>query len=372
MTDKTGNERIWDLLAKKLSGEISQDEQEELQALIQKHSYASYVNDVLAQDWKNSYDYYQPDKIAALFQNHQQRLVAAMQDNEDSAYLAIAPERKGRVRNIWRYAAAACLVLAFIAAWKWWPAGNRSREQANIYQQQLVTPKGIRSQVVLPDGSKVWLNAGSTLDYPKQFNDKTRDVQLQGEAYFEITTDKKKPFFVHTQSFSIKVLGTGFNVRAYADEDSAVAALVHGSVEVIIGEKEKRSILLKPNEKITLPTAAEAIASEKKSDSKRLTEIKAPGLLPEKMIKVQDTVQLETAWTKDKLAFKKMPFINVSLLLEKWFGVEMRFKNENKKMINLSGVFGEESLDEILLLLELASGNSFQYKKDSSGVIWIE
>jgi len=369
MADKNGNDRIWDLLAKKLSGEISQDEQEELQALFQQHSYASYVNEVLEQDWKDSYDYYQPDKIAALFQKHKQRLAATLQDDGDTQDLAIAPVKKGRVRNIWRYAAAACLAFAIIAAWKWWPTGN-SNEQATIYQQQLVTPKGIRSQIVLPDGSKVWLNAGSVLDYPKQFNDKTRDVQLKGEAYFEITTDKRKPFFVHTQSFSIKVLGTGFNVRAYADEDSAVAALVHGSVEVIIGEKEKRSILLKPNEKITLPTIADKTAGEKFTDNKRATTI--PDMLPEKMITVEDTVQLETAWTKDKLAFKKMPLANVALLLEKWFGSEIRFKNENKKTINLSGVYKEENLDEILYSLEVASGNSFQYKKDSSGVIWIE
>lgn len=369
MADKIENERIWDLLAKKLSGEISQDEQEELQLLFQKHSYASYVNEVLEQDWKDSYDYYQPDKIEALFQNHKQRLAVAMQDNGELPELAVAPLTKGRVRNIWRYAAAACLALAFVAAWKWWPTG--SNEQAIVYQQQLVTQKGIRSQVVLPDGSRVWLNAGSVLDYPKQFTGKTRDVQLKGEAYFEITKDGKKPFFVHTKAFSIKVLGTGFNVRAYADEDSAVTALVHGSVEVIVGEKKKRSILLRPNEKITLPTNAGEFAGAKTIDDQpEISATPSLNVLPEKMITVEDTVQVETAWTKNKLAFKKMPLANVALLLEKWFGADIRFKNEDKKTLNFSGVFDREKLDEILYFLE-ATG-SFRYSKDSSGVIWIE
>ncbi|MCU7550112.1 FecR domain-containing protein [Chitinophagaceae bacterium LB-8] len=276
------------------------------------------------------------------------------------------------VRKIgWRsYAAAACIIFALIGAWKWWLVG-RNNQQDIVYQQQLVTQNGSRSELVLPDGSKVWLNAGSTLDYPKRFDGKTRDVQLQGEAYFEVAKDREKPFFVHTKAFKIKVLGTGFNVRAYPDEDSAVAALVHGSVEVIVGEKEKRSILLRPNEKLTLP-----MIGEKGDGAQNLNDQQAvSALLPVKgkMTLVQDTVQLETAWVSNKLAFKKMPLGNIALLLEKWYGEEIRFKNDDKRNLVFSGVYQkEEDLEEVLYSLELASGDNFQYKKDSSGVIWIE
>ena len=270
-------------------------------------------------------------------------------------------------RPYWLYAAAACLVFALFATWKWWPADG-GEEREIVYQQQLTTQKGSRSQVLLPDGSKVWLNAGSKLDYPRQFNGKTRDVQLQGEAYFEVMKNSEAPFFVHTNSFDIKVLGTGFNVRAYPDEDSAVTALVHGSVEVIVGKKEKRTILLHPNEKITLPMNAGIDESAKAINNKPV--VPDLSIVKEKMAIVADTVQSETAWINNKLAFKKMPLENVALLLEKWFDADIRFKNEDKKSLHFTGVYTTETLDEILYTLE-ATG-TFRYKKDSNAVIWIE
>lgn len=366
MADNIGNKRIWTLLAKNLSGEITQKEKVELEALMQEQPYISYVNEVLLHKWKDSFNYSQPDKNAILFQNHQQRLAAAIQKGENIPELPLQPERKARIKNIGRYAAAACIALAIFAAWKWWPADTRN-DQSIVYQKQLVTQKGIRSQMILPDGSKVWLNAGSALDYPKQFTGKTRDVQLQGEAYFEVTKNREKPFFVHTKAFSIKVLGTGFNVRVYPGEDSAITALVHGSVEVVMGGKEKRTIVLQPNEKVTVPmSASEDVETNKMGNKQGISE-----LLPEKMIVVKDTVQVETAWVRNKLAFKKMPLEDVVLMLENWFAVDIRFRNQDKKALHFSGVYNGEDLEYILYTLGEATG-TFHYTKDSSGVIWIE
>jgi len=273
-----------------------------------------------------------------------------------------------RKKQYWWYVAAACLAFVLFATWKWWPVGG-GKEPEIVYQQQLVTQKGSRSQVLLPDGSKVWLNAGSKLDYPRQFNGKTRDVQLQGEAYFEVMKDSEKPFYVHTHAFDIKVLGTGFNVRAYPDEDSAVTSLVHGSVEVIVGKKEKRTLLLHPNEKITLPMNAGIDETAKAINNK--PGVSDLSLVKEKMIKVEDTVQSETAWINNKLAFKKMSLENVALLLEKWFDADIRFKNEEKKALKFSGVYEREDLEYILYTLGEVTG-TFRYKIDSTGVIWIE
>jgi transmembrane sensor len=366
MADKSETEKIWNLMAKKMAGEITHEEEEELRVLLQEHSYVSYVDEVLAGDWKETYNYYQPGKIASLYEQHQQRLANAVDENSAEVELIVEPLKQGKLRSIWRYAAAACIAVALFATWQWWPSSTVAKTNV-VYEQQLVTQKGSRSQIVLPDGSKVWLNAGSTLDYPKQFNGKTRAVQLQGEAYFEVAKNAKQPFIVHTQTFDIKVLGTGFNVRAYPDEDSAVTSLVHGSVEVITGGKEKRTILLKPNEKITLATT---LTVQEATDKTNVPETALLNTVPEKMMLIDDTVQQETAWVKNQLAFKKMPFVKVALLLENWFGTEIRFRTEDKKALNFTGVFEGQSLDEILGILE-ATG-TFHYKKDSSGIIWIE
>lgn len=366
MSDKLENEKIWNLMAKKMAGEITHEEEEELRMLLQEHSYVSYVDEMLANDWKDSYNYYQPAKVVSLFEQHQQRLGNVIEEENGTEELVEEPVKQGKLRSMWRYAAAACIAVALFATWQWWPSAAVNKTDT-VYEQQLVTQKGSRSQIVLPDGSKVWLNAGSTLDYPKQFTGKTRAVQLQGEAYFEVAKNANQPFIVHTNTFDIKVLGTGFNVRAYPNEDSAVTSLIHGSVEVITGGKEKRTILLKPNEKITLATTIAAVNATEKTV---VPQTDVLTVLPETMVLIDDSVQQETAWVKNQLAFKKMPLAKVALLLENWFGTEIRFKNEEKKALNFRGVFEGESLDEILQILE-ATG-TFHYKKDSSGIIWIE
>lgn len=353
-------------MARKMAKEITPEEEKELHTLLQEHSYMSYVNEVLGSEWKETYNYYQPGKVASLYEQHQQRLTQAIEEerNEDEAELS--PVKYSKLRTMWRYAAAACIAFALFAAWQWWPSSVATKQDV-VYEQQLVTQKGSRSQIVLPDGSKVWLNAGSTLDYPKQFKGKTRAVQLQGEAYFEVARNEQQPFIVHTKTFDIKVLGTGFNVRAYPGEDSAVTSLVHGSVEVITGGKEKRTILLQPNEKITLPTTLALQDATEKTGTQQTVVLNA---MPEKMMLIDDTVQQETAWVKNQLAFKKMTLAKVALLLENWFGTEIRFSNEDKKELHFTGVFDGQSLEEILSILE-ATG-TFHYKKDSNGVIWIE
>lgn len=348
----------------------------QIQELIRKYNagLCTAEEKLLLEQWWLSFEW---DATTMAFNEHE------LQKLKNEAWQALSKRKKSqdftsgesakvitihRKRKYGRYAVAACFAFILFATWKWWPAGG-GKEREIVYQQQLITQKGSRSQVLLPDGSKVWLNAGSKLDYPRQFNGKTRDVQLEGEAYFEVMKDSEKPFYVHTHAFDIKVLGTGFNVRAYPDEDSAVTSLVHGSVEVIVGKKEKRTLLLLPNEKITLPMNAGIDETEKTINNK--PAVSDLSMVKEKMIKVEDTVQSETAWINNKLAFKKMPLEKVVLLLEKWFDADIRFKNEDKKALNFSGVYDKEDLEYVLYTLGEATG-TFRYKKDSTGVIWIE
>lgn len=110
------------------------------------------------------------------------------------------------------------------------PGGQTAN--ASIYYNTLETPRGKQYSVVLPDGSKVWLNAASSLKYPTVFSGKERKVELTGEAYFEIVHNKAKPFRVLTNSQTVDVLGTHFNIKAYADEPATWTTLLQGSVKV--------------------------------------------------------------------------------------------------------------------------------------------
>jgi transmembrane sensor len=112
---------------------------------------------------------------------------------------------------------------------------------------QITTPKGGQYQISLPDGTKVWLNAASSLSYPAAFTGNKREVRLIGEAYFEVSKDKEKPFIVYTKGQEVKVLGTHFNVSAYEDEDGTKTTLLEGSVKVRL-VNSSAAALLKPGQ----------------------------------------------------------------------------------------------------------------------------
>lgn len=118
---------------------------------------------------------------------------------------------------------------------------------------QMIVPFGKRSYILLSDGSRVWLNSGSRLVYPPVFKDKSREVFLEGEAYFEVSKNKSKPFFVRTDAFKIKVLGTKFSVQAFKNEKEFNAVLLEGKVSLTTNSKMfTKEYELSPNQKATL------------------------------------------------------------------------------------------------------------------------
>ncbi len=139
-------------------------------------------------------------------------------------------------------AAAILLPLLMLAGGYWYV--NRP-----IPMMELMVGYGEQKQIVLPDGSQAWLNAGSKLTYPERFT-KTRTMHLIGEAYFSVTKDPKNPFVVETEHLSVEALGTEFNVVAYPDDEKTTTALVSGKIQVTI--EDGKSYLLSPNQQLSL------------------------------------------------------------------------------------------------------------------------
>lgn len=115
-----------------------------------------------------------------------------------------------------------------------------------VAYNQIIVPKGKRSQIVLSDNSKVWINSGSRVVYPRQFEGESREIFVEGEVYLEVTRDEGHPFIVNTAGFEVRVLGTAFNVSAYRAGDHSSVVLVNGSVEV--KDSRKQVLKIKPNE----------------------------------------------------------------------------------------------------------------------------
>ncbi|MBX2948124.1 MAG: FecR domain-containing protein, partial [Crocinitomicaceae bacterium] len=156
----------------------------------------------------------------------------------------------------------------------------------------MTTPRGGQYQITLPDGTKAWLNAASSLRYPSRFNNNERKVTLEGEAYFEVAPDKEHPFIVESNGQSVEVLGTGFNVNAYRDERQSLTTLAHGSIRINTAD-ESKSIILKPGEQA---------AVEGK-------EIKV------KQVEVDEY----TAWRNGKISLSQADLSGIIRQIERWY-----------------------------------------------------
>lgn len=189
--------------------------------------------------------------------------------------------------------------------------------------------KGQKASLTLPDGSKVWINSGSTLTYGSRFNKQERIINLDGEAYFEVTPNKKAPFIVQSHGFSVKALGTAFDVKAYAEEKQISTVLVHGKVEV--GDKNKK-LYLTPNQKIVYDRTTQKM--EKKT--------------------VEDS-NIYADWRKNQLTFDSETFENIALALERNYNVKLIFESQSLKKYHYSGSLDNFSLESILHLFTLTS-----------------
>ena len=187
----------------------------------------------------------------------------------------------------------------------------------------LETPRGGKYRVVLPDGSKVWLNSASSLHYPTAFNQPTREVTLTGEAYFEIAENKAKPFIVKTRSEQVLVLGTGFNIMAYGDEDAVHTTLVQGSVKLVSGAKEQ---LLTPGQQGRLAGN-------------------------QFMVSRPDMEQV-LAWKDGMFNLTGADINTIMRQVMRWYDVEVVYK-ENLSNIELSGIISQrKDVHQLLEILE--------------------
>lgn len=196
--------------------------------------------------------------------------------------------------------------------------------------------KGQKASVTLPDGSRVWVNSDSRLTYGSRFNAKERILQLEGEAYFEVTPDKDRPFIVETNRLSVQALGTSFDVKNYEEEDQISTVLMTGKVKV---ESEKDCIFLEPNEKVTF---------NKTTGSMRKSTIEDAGGYAD--------------WKFNLLSFRAETFERIVHTLERHYNTRIVFESESLKKYRFTGSIGNTSLESVLQILSLTSPLAYEVK----------
>jgi transmembrane sensor len=229
-------------------------------------------------------------------------------------------------------------------------AGNR--QSAIIAYNILSTPKGGQYQLVLPDGSKVWLNAASSITYPTAFTGNQRKVQITGEVYFEVVHNSKMPFIVEKGNMAVEVLGTHFNINAYDDEGVLRTTLLEGKVKVsnqsAIGNRQsaivnRQSAILKPGEQavISLPTSREG-------RGEALTIDHSPDL--------EDVM----AWKNGLFHFENADIKTVMRQLSRWYDVDIDYKSAATKNDSLFVEMSRNAnLSDVLKALEVSTSVRF-------------
>ncbi len=229
----------------------------------------------------------------------------------------------------------------------------------------ITAPIGSKTTMTLPDGTRIWLNAGSTLKYTEQFNRQKREVNLEGEAYFDVAKNPKLPFTVEAADIKIKAIGTAFNVKAYPEEKRVETTLVKGLVEIErTGSKDR--ILLKPNQKITffnvsLKSNAQTnrTYTSNHDENSRLSGITGKDVKLNKEINTEK----ETCWKEGKLIFDREPLINLVTKLERRYDVHFTFASEKLKSYRYTGTFDDVSLEQIMNAMRLSSPLDYVIKE---------
>ena len=280
---------------------------------------------------------------------------------------AIGKVKTWQVRN-WFLKVAAVFVIGFSASWLIF-RGVDSIEPGSAAYNVIETPRGSSTLINLPDGSKIWLNAESKLKYPQKFSQNQRAVFLEGEAFFEVAKEKERQFLVRTPDLTVKVFGTSFNVKSYPDENTTETTLVEGSISIYKtstnGQAIGREIKMNPNQRIVLYKEQEnSTSSESMPEKMENVPARKAKLVLSKSI---DTKRF-TSWKDGELIIKSEPMIKLAVKLERRYNVKIHFESEDIKQIRFTGTIENETIEQVMAAIKLAS--SIDYRIEER-VIWI-
>lgn len=247
------------------------------------------------------------------------------------------PEKKRfALRAAWKEAAKIAAVVAImLLGTHYWAARHRMQETGSL--QSIYVPAGQRAELMLADGTKVWLNSRSTLTFPGEFNGDVRNVKLDGEGYFAVAKKVEQPFIVETSKCNVRVLGTEFNVLAYSIDSIWETSLLKGSVEILLPGSTTGGMRLAPNTMATLKANRLVKGHIKEADY--------------------------FLWREGLLCFNNISVRDMIEKLKLYYGVDIVVNNKRILENHYTGKFRtKDGVEHVLKVLKL--NNKFTYTKD--------
>jgi len=353
-------EHIWNLVAKKLSCEASEDEMRELETLLRNNPELHYPIQTISDLWhSHNAENSANEEANRAFDKHLERM--QMLDAPPVAEVEADEVNNTPKRNkkwlVFGLAGLGFLLGIFLGVRKY---NNASELSAQKINSEVSTRYGSKTNLVLPDGTKVWLNAGSKLNYDKNYGNAIREVSLTGEAYFDVVKNPEKPFIIHASKIDIKVLGTAFNVKSYPGEKTIETSLIRGSIEITFKDRPSEKVILKPNEKLVVANDELPVAVAKKQSVRQSNEpIVAISHLSYAR---RDSTIIETAWVQNKLFFQDESFRDLAAQMQRWYGVNIRFDESQRDTLHFTGSFENESIQQALDALQLTARFNYDIK----------
>jgi transmembrane sensor len=247
---------------------------------------------------------------------------------------------KNKFINIFQKVAAVLILPLFITT-VYFATHRPHQMKTNTGWQTIKSPAGLRSEFVLPDGTKVFLNSKTSLGYPIAFNGHTRNVNLNGEAYFEVTKNIKSPFIVNTGKIQIEVTGTEFKASNYADENLTEVVLVSGSVNLFQGKyygAKENLVKMNPGERASFKPEEDKIYIDKVNVDKYIS------------------------WKDGVLMFREDSMPEVVRRLNRWFNADIKLTGKELNDYVYTATFEDESLNQILELLKMSAPIDYTIK----------
>jgi transmembrane sensor len=350
-----------ELLVKYLTGEADQNEREAARKWICESADNSRHFDELK-------DIYRAVKVTGLTDSYNTDL--SWERVKTKYYKELATKEKSVdrtekrmfIRDLMKYAAFFALVLTIGVVALRYIDKKMERKLSEIWYT-VESPYGSRVRLILADGSKVWLNAGSNFRYSSLFGQTNRKVFLNGEAFFSVKKDSSRQFVVTTPHLDVKVYGTEFNVKAYSNEDNVQTTLVSGSITLegdLITKTGKQSVTLEPNQIATYyisPKKSEDIEPEVNPDSKKQSKENENLIITPKI-----NTEIYTSWKDPVWYIEREPLLSLTKKFERRFNIKFVFESQNLEDYKFTGTLKDETLEQVLNLVKYSAPIEYRIK----------
>lgn len=334
------DDRNWELIAKYFSGEASDQEIERLKKWIDSDPARVELFENVLQAWKatEKNDASRVD-VSAAWRKLEDRMDEEADSKRASRHESRSPRRGSRSTRRRLLRVGGCIAVILVAALiiRLWESSE---------SKVLTTARGERAAIELVDDTHVDLNAESRLVLLEGFGRDKREVYLEGEAYFDVAHDKSHPFLIHTSEGTIRVVGTAFDVRAYAGEGEARVAVTEGAVALPL---KKSTQTTKTDTVVLRPHELGVITGQRLRARHRNVDLTS-----------------HLAWREGRLVFENTPFQEVVRDLERWYDLQIEVRARFASIDRLNAVFEEESASEVIG--DIAVALDLQYKKEGQRV----